>query len=199
MKTRNLLMIALFALTSLSFGSNAFAQDAKKAQPTYKVDPVHSNVLFRVKHTDISFIYGQFLKFDGTVKYDPAKVGDTSIAWTVQTDSVFTNQRQRDEHLKNADFFNAGQYPTITFKSKKVTRKGADKFEVVGDLTLNGVTRPVTTLVTVTGNGKDQEGKDRYGFHTEFSIERSKHGMAFMVGPVSDKVDLTVSTQVVAQ
>lgn len=193
MKKTNLLLVALFTMSTLFFSTSAFAQTS------YQVDPVHSNVLFRVKHGGIGYVYGQFLKFEGTVKYDEAKPSKTSIAWTIDSNSVFTNNRKRDTHLKSPDFFNAKQFPKITFKSTKVTKKG-DKLRVKGKLTLNGKTRTITTDVKLTGSGKDQQGNERQGFLTEFSIDRSDYGMDFMVGGgVSDKVDLTVSTEVVAK
>ncbi|MFP4597730.1 MAG: YceI family protein [Persicimonas sp.] len=193
MKTRNLLMIALFPMSTLLFSTSVFAQEK-----SYQVDPVHSNVVFRVKHSDLAYVYGQFLKFDGSVDYNADKPSATSIEWTVDADSVFTNHRKRDGHLKSPDFFNAKQHPKISFKSTKVTKKG-DKLRVKGKLTLNGKTRTVSTDVELTGSGKDQEGNPRLGFLSEFSIDRSDFGMDFMVGPVSDQVDLTVSTEVVSK
>jgi polyisoprenoid-binding protein YceI len=194
MKTRNLLMIALFTMSTLLFSTSVFAEET-----SYQVDPVHSNVVFRVKHGGIGYVYGQFLKFDGTVNYDQENPSKTSIEWTIDSNSVFTNHRKRDTHLKSPDFFNAKQHPEISFKSTKVTKKG-DKLRVKGKLTLNGKTRTITTDVDLVGSGKDQQGNQRQGFLTEFSIDRSDYGMDFMVGGgVSDQVDLTVSTEVVAK
>ena len=193
MKKTNLLLIALFTMSTMLFSASAFAQTA------YQVDPVHSNVLFRVKHGGIGYVYGQFLEFEGTVNYDKDKPSKTSIEWSIAANTVFTNHRKRDAHLKSPDFFNAKQHPAITFKSTKVTKNG-DKLRVTGKLTLNGKTRTITTDVALTGDGKDQEGNQRQGFLTEFSIDRSDYGMDFMVGGgVSDQVDLTVSTEVVAK
>jgi polyisoprenoid-binding protein YceI len=193
MKKINLLLIVLFTMSTLFFSTTAFAQTS------YQVDPVHSNVLFRVKHGGIGYVYGQFLKFDGTVKYDEDNPSKTSIEWTINSNSVFTNHRKRDTHLKSPDFFNAKQHPEITFKSTEVTEKD-DKLRVKGKLTLNGKTRTITTDVALTGSGKDQQGNQRQGFLTEFSIDRSDYGMDFMVGGgVSDQVDLTLSTEVVAK
>lgn len=194
MKTRNLLMIALFTMSTLLFSTSVFAQ-----QTSYQVDPVHSSVVFRVKHSGIGYVYGQFLKFDGTVKYDQGNPSKTSIEWTIDSNSVFTNHRKRDTHLKSPDFFNAKQHPEISFKSTEVAKEG-DKLRVTGKLTLNGKTRTITADVELVGSGKGQQGNQRQGFLTEFSVDRSDYGMDFMVGGgVSDQVDLTVSTQVVAK
>lgn len=193
MKKFNLLLIALFTASTLLVSTSAFAQTS------YEVDPVHSTVQFRVKHGGIGYVYGQFLDFEGAVKYDEEDPSNSSIEWSIDADSVFTNHRKRDKHLKGPDFFNAKQHPEISFESTEVTEKG-DTLRVKGKLTLNGKTRTVTTDVELTGSGKDQQGNPRLGFLSRFSIDRSDYGMDFMVGGgVSDQVDLTVSTEVVAK
>ena len=194
MNARTLLSILLLAAGTLFTSSTALAEETK----TYQVDPVHSNVLFRVKHADTGYVYGEFLKFEGTVDYDKGEPSNSSIAWTLKADSIFTNHRKRDKHLKSPDFFSAKQYPEITFESTGVEETD-DGLRVTGKLTMLGESRELTTEVERTGSGKDKQGNHRIGFSTEFSIDRSDWGMDFMVGGVSDRVDLTLTTEVVAK
>lgn len=194
MNARTLLSILLLVAGTTFTTSTALAQETE----TYEVDPVHSNVLFRVKHSDVGYVYGQFLKFEGTVEYDADDPSDSAISWTVEADSLFTNHRKRDKHLKSPDFFNAKQHPEITFESTDI-EEADDGLRVEGKLSLLGETRPVTIDVERTGEGKDQQGNHRLGFATEFAIDRSDWGMDFMVGGVSDRVEVTLTTEVVAE
>lgn len=169
------------------------------AAETYKVDPVHSSFLFRVKHFNAGYFYGRFNEATGTVVIDEANPAKSSVEIQVKVESIDTNDVKRDQHLKSPDFFNAKQFPTITFKSKQVKPSGKDTYEVTGDLTLHGVTRTVTAKVTRTGGGKDPFGKFRIGFETVFTIKRSDFGMKFMLGPVSDEIRLIVSIEGIRQ
>ena len=113
--------------------------------------------------------------------------------------NVDTAVEKRDTQLKSPDFFNAGEHPTISFKSKSVKKLKEAVYEVSGDLTLLGKTLPITTEVHATGAGKDPWGGFRMGFETSFSIKRSDFGMNFMMGGVSDEVNLTVSVEGIRQ
>ena len=117
----------------------------------------------------------------------------------MKVESIDTHNAKRDQHLKSPDFFNAKQFPAITFKSKQVKKSSKDTYEVTGDLTIHGVTRPVTVKVTNTGSGKDPMGANRIGFETIFTIKRSDFGMKFMLGPVSDEIRLIVSIEGIRQ
>jgi polyisoprenoid-binding protein YceI len=116
-----------------------------------------------------------------------------------ETKNVDTAVEKRDTHLKSPDFFNTGEYPTVSFKSKSVKKLNEAVYEVSGDLTLLGKTRPITVEVNATGAGKDPWGNFRRGFETSFSINRSDFGMTFMMGGVSDEVNLTVSVEGIRQ
>ncbi len=166
-----------------------------RAAETYKVDGVHSSVLFRAKHFNTGYFYGRFNDISGTVVVDESNPAKSSVEIEVKVDSIDTHDAKRDQHLKSPDFFNAKQFPTITFKSKQVKKSGKDTYEVTGDLNLHGVTRSVTVKVTRTGAGKDPFGGYRIGFETVFTIKRSDFGMKFMLGPVSDEIRLIVSIE----
>jgi polyisoprenoid-binding protein YceI len=161
---------------------------------SYQIDPVHSSILFKVKHFGAAHVYGRFNQVSGTITYDAASAAASAIKIEIPTDSIDTANQQRDDHLKSADFFNAKQFPVISFTSKKITAKANDSFEVVGDLTLHGVTKEITAEAVKTGTGKHpRTGKELLGFETHVTIKRSDFGMAFMAGPVSDQVDLILA------
>ncbi len=166
---------------------------------TYKVDAVHSSFIFRAKHFGAGYFYGRFNDATGSIVVDDANPAKSSVEVEVKVDTVDTHDPKRDQHLKSPDFFNAKQFPVITFKSKQVKKSGKDTYEVTGDFTLHGVTRPVTAKVTRTGAGKDPFGKYRIGFETTFTIKRSDFGMKFMIGPVGDEIRMIVSIEGVRQ
>lgn len=189
MKTRTLLLAAFLAP---ALAAPAFAG-------SFKVDSVHSALIFRVKHNNTSYAYGRFNAISGEFSIDQADPSKSSFDFSVKTDSIDTADAKRDQHLKNADFFNAKQYPTITFKSKSVTSAGKDTLAVTGDLTLHGVTRPVTATVEITGANRDMRGNSIAGIESIFTIKRSDFGMKGMAGAVGDEVRIMLSSEGVAK
>ena len=179
-----LLATALFAATPLC------------AADTYKVDPVHATVIFRINHLGTSWVYGRFDEVSGTFTVDEQK---PEFDLSVNVDSVDTNNKQRDTHVKSADFFSAKEFPTITFKSTSVTSTGEKKFDVTGDLTLHGVTKSITVPLEFVGAAETKMAGPRAGYEAHFSIKRSDYGMDKMVGMVGDEVYLTVSFEGVKQ
>lgn len=126
---------------------------------TWSIDPAHSSVQFAVRHLMVSTVRGTFNKFAGTVSFDEANPAGGSVEATIDAASIDTREPKRDEHLRNADFLDVAKYPSITFKSKKVVKKSDTRFDVIGDLTLHGVTREVTLDV----GGSPKEIKDPFG------------------------------------
>jgi len=180
--------ILLFA-TSLCCAAPAMAAD------TFRTDPTHSTVVFRVKHLNISYCYGRFNKVAGTFRLDEANPTDSLVDIQVTASSIDTDNAERDKHLRNADFFDVERFKTIRFQSKKTTRKPKGPFVVEGELTLHGVTRPITVEIEPTGAGKGMLGEARAGLETVFNIRRTDFGMNKMVGPVADEVRLMVSLE----
>ncbi|GBC97931.1 Protein YceI [bacterium HR17] len=165
------------------------------AAETYEVDPAHSFVLFRcrnVAQAGAVFVYGRFTDIKGTliVDKDPAK---SSVTITVNADSLDTGVPDRDKHLKSPDFLNTKQFPTITFKSQRIQAIGKNRYRVTGNLTLHGVTRPITVTVTKVGEGKNFKGMQVIGFETTFVIRRSQFGMKGLMNIAADEVTLTVA------
>jgi polyisoprenoid-binding protein YceI len=150
-----------------------------QAADIYKIDPVHSAIGFKVRHlfTDVN---GSFKKFEGTINVDPDHPEKSSVTATIDTASVDTKNEKRDEDLRSADFFDAAKYPTITFKSKSVKQTGTDSGDIVGDLTMHGVTREVTLQVKFLGKGMGMGGKTVSGWQvTTAPIKRSDYGLVW--------------------
>ncbi len=126
------------------------AVPAAHAQDTYTIDPVHSSIAFKVKHMMVSDVKGEFETFSGTIKLDPKNPENSSVEVTIEAASVSTNNEKRDGHLKSADFFDVEKFPALTFKSKKVEKKG-DQWVATGDLTMHGVTKEIELPFTLSG------------------------------------------------
>ena len=144
---------------------------------TWKIDPAHNHVEFAVKHMMISSVKGRFTDVSGTVQSadgDPAAgIVDISIAAA----SIATREPQRDAHLRSADFLDAEKFPVITFKSTRIEDVRGDRFRLIGNLTVHGVTREVALDVTSEGRGKDPWGGERAGFSATTRIKRSDYGL----------------------
>lgn len=173
---------------------------------TWKLDPTHSEVAFKVKHLVITTVTGYFRSFDGTVETeDETDFTTGKVHFTIDTSSIDTNQAQRDEHLKSADFFDATNYPQITFTSTSITTKGEDEFVLNGDLTVRGITKPVQFNVEFGGTVTDPYGNFKAGFEVSGKISRKDFGLTWSAVTeagavvVSDDVKITASVQFVKQ
>ncbi|MEY2490022.1 MAG: hypothetical protein QOC70_1964 [Verrucomicrobiota bacterium] len=175
----------------------AFVFSANAAD-TFKVDPVHSFVLFSVQHFGVSNSYGRFNDISGTVVFDKDNPSKSSVELSVPVESLDTNNAKRDQSLKSPDYLNAKQFPTLKFKSTKVQGSG-DTLKVSGDFTLHGVTKPLTVDFKKVGEGKGLQGEARAGGETRFTIKRSDFGMNFMQGAVGDEVTIILSLEGVKQ
>ena len=167
------------------------------AADTYKIDPVHSVVGFAVKHMEVSPFYGRFNEPTGAITLDSADPSKSSFNIEIAAEKVDTGNDKRDAHLRTPDFFDAKQFPTITFKSTSVKGSG-DSFEVSGDLTLHGVTKSITVPVRKTGEKETGKGV-RTGWEAMFDIKRSDFGMTGMIPQISDDVQLLVALAAVKQ
>ena len=141
-----------------------------------------------------SHAWGRFNDLSGSFVLDEANPAATVLDFKVKTESIDTGNAKRDQHLKSPDFFSAVQYPTIAFKSKSVT-KGSTGYDVVGDLTLHGVTKAIKVLLTPVGKGKGPTGGDTAGIDATFTIKQSDFGMSKMVGAIGDDVWVNVSIE----
>jgi polyisoprenoid-binding protein YceI len=181
-----------------------FAVPSLAAATTWEIDPAHSSAKFTVKHMMITNVTGEFGNVTGTVNLDDKDASKSTITASVDTTTINTNQAKRDGHLKSPDFFDVEKYPAMTFQSKSVKANGKDKFTVTGDLTLHGVTKPVTLAVESSSKEiKDPWGGTRRGASATTKLNRKDYGLtwnqALETGgvAVSDEVNVTLDLQLV--
>jgi len=170
---------------------------------TYSIDPLHSDISFRIKHLMISNVNGNFNKFSATMQTESEENFENASIWfEADVDSISTNISDRDNHLRSTDFFDAETYPKISFKSISVKGTGSD-YEVIGNLTIKGVTNEVSLKGTYNGNDADAWGQTKYGFELEGQIKRSEFGLNFNVAGtkgslvVADDVKLIINVQMI--
>ena len=170
---------------------------------TWQIDPVHSDVSFSVRHMMVSKVKGRFGTFSGTVVTAENPL-ESSVTAEIDANSIDTNQEQRDNHIRSADFFEVEKYPTITFTSTSIEPKG-DDFVLHGDLTIKGNTRSVPLKLELNGFGPDAYGGTRVGFTATTEISRKEFGVDIdmpMDGGgvvVGDKITITLEIEAVLQ
>ncbi len=181
--------------TILVAGGTVAGGTAARAAETYLVDPIHSSISFMISHQKISNIHGRFNNFSGKITIHSEDPTKSSFALSIPVESIDTNNAKRDEHLRAPDYFNVKQFPTMSFQSTKV--KPVDGgFEVTGDLTLHGVTKPIT--FTLKGGDKVVEfpkGVKRIGLTSTFSIVRSDFGVNAELGGLGDEIPISVGIE----
>ena len=169
-------------------GSSATAADE------YAYDLVHSSVSFKARHLDISWIHGRFNEVEGKFSLDREDPSKSKFELTIKTDSVDTANKARDEHLRQPDYFDTKQFPTIEFKSTS-TKAIKGGYEVTGDFTMHGTTKKVT-LVLLGGKEHDFKGVKRVAFSTELSLKRSDYGFdKNAIGPIGDEALILIDCE----
>lgn len=169
----------------------------------YQIDNAHSQVQFTVRHMMISKVRGWFEKFEGTVNLDEQTPAKSTVDVKVDVNSVDTHDEKRDAHLRSADFFNAEQYPTMTFKSKRVELNGSDKAKIYGDLTIKDLTHEVVLDVEHTGSAKSPWGTTSYGFNARTVINRKAWNLNWNVALetggvlVGDEITIDIELELV--
>ena len=181
-------LILNIIICSFGLGLSSYGAD------TYKIDGIHSSLIFSAKHFGVTDFYGRFNEITGTVTFDAADPSKSSVDITVPVESIDTHNDKRNGHLKSPDFFNAKQFPTMTFKSTKIEGTG-DNYKVSGDLTIHGVTKPITIDFKRGIDGKGGQGETRGGGETRFTIKRSDYDMKFMTNAVGDDVHIILSLE----
>jgi polyisoprenoid-binding protein YceI len=167
------------------------------------IDPTHSEVAFKVKHLVISTVTGYFRKFEGAAESASEDFNGASVTFSLDVNSIDTNQSDRDQHLKSADFFDTASFPSIAFAGKLVNQGG--EYQLQGDLTLKGITQQVTLDVTYGGTVADPYGQTKAGFEIEGKLNRKDFGLTWSAITeagsvvVSDQVRLQFSIQLVKQ
>lgn len=180
----------------LLFVSIAYAAD------TYKIDPAHTTVGFSVRHLGLNDVHGLFREFEGTVVLDGPKI--TSATGTIQVKSVDTGVQKRDDHLRTADFFDAANHPTITFKTKRVESAGGQTV-MIADFTMRGVTKEIRLPTTLSGPIKDPWGAQRIGVQAKAKLNRKDYGIKYHqvlekgILAVGDEVEISINAEAVKE
>lgn len=172
----------------------AFVPAASAAN--YTVDNVHTSVLFKTTHLNVTPFWGRFNKVTGTFAFDAANAAASKLAIEIDVGSIFTAEKKRDDHLKSPDFFNAKQFPTITFASTAVKAGSkAGSYLVTGDLTIRGIKKSITVEFNKTGEGKDPWGGERIGFEGQFTVNRLDYGVSYMPDALGKDVTIVVTVE----
>lgn len=172
---------------------------------TWQIDSAHSGIHFSVRHLVIAKVRGQFSRWTGALTVPDGEFSKATVDVTIDATSIDTGVADRDAHLKSADFFDVGTFPELTFRGRRVEPRGGDRFAVVGDLTIRGVSREVTLDVDSAGQTKDPWGNVRAGFAARTAIDRKEFGLTWnqaleaggvMVG---DRVEIEIEIEAVRQ
>lgn len=190
MRIRILSLVLLFAVT-LGFSTTAKAETAR-----YHFDKAHTQILFFVNHLGFSNSQGEFLDYTGHFTFDPEDVASSTVNVTINSAGIDMDDTAWDDHLKNQDFLNVEKFPKITFKSTKATKTGEKTGTLTGDLTILGVTKPVTLDVTYNRSGvHPYSGKYVAGFSATGVVKRSDYGMSYGLPHIGDEVSLRIEVE----
>ncbi|GHD53470.1 Polyisoprenoid-binding protein YceI [Marinobacter persicus] len=191
--------VLLASAVSLALAGTA---QADNHSGTYAFDnkDTHQFITFRISHLGYSWLYGRFNDFDGEFVYDAENPENSSVTVTIDPASVDSNHAERDKHLRSEDFLHVGEYPQATFKSKRIELDDdGDEADIIGDLTLRGVTREVTLEAEMLGHGEDPWGGYRMGFEAETELRLKDFGIPMDLGPASEVVELEISVEGIKQ
>lgn len=185
-------------LTALSIATLAYTGSALAEDYAIDTQGQHAFIQFKISHLGYSYIFGRFDEFDGTFSYDEADPSAATVNVTVNTDSINTNHAERDKHLRSGDFLDVSEFPEATFVSTGYSAEG-DSGTLEGDLTLHGVTKPVSVDITMVGAGEDPWGGFRRGFTGSTTITLADFGIDYNLGPASRELELIMSIEGVRQ
>tara|TARA_R100001440_G_scaffold49197_2_gene69119 strand:- start:41601 stop:42191 length:591 start_codon:yes stop_codon:yes gene_type:complete len=196
-------MLKQLALSSaVSLAMVGGVQAADEASGTYAFDKKgnHQFVMFKISHLGYSWLYGRFNEFDGQFKYDAENPANSSVEVSIDTESVDTNHAERDKHIRSDDFLATGEFPEATFKSKRIVMDDdGDEADIIGDLTLHGVTKEITLEAEMIGHGKDPWGGYRMGFEAETELRLADFGIDKDLGPSSKTLEMIISIEGIRQ
>ncbi|UTW06238.1 YceI family protein [Pseudomonas benzenivorans] len=187
-------------LAALAIGSALFgAGQALAADYVIDTEGQHAFVNFKINHLGYSWMYGTFKDFEGQFSYDAKNPEASKVKVTLDTSSVFTNNAERDKHLRSDDFLSVSKHPQATFESTAVKATGEGSADITGNLTLNGVTKPVVIAATFVGEGEDPWGGYRAGFSGSTTLKLKDFDIQMDLGPASQEVELIISVEGVRQ
>jgi len=195
MKTHGLLRSA--AMLSLMTAHLLLSTPGLLAAETYRVSPMHSSVEFTIDQFLINTVSGSFDQYEGTIRYDPDEIENSSLEGVIQAASIDTGNENRDDHLRSEDYFDVSNHPEIRFRSKRV-EDGANGNVLIGDLTMRGVVREIAIPFEIDPN----TGNGRLGFRAELQLNRQDYGIGydgFLDGTVGDIVTIQLAGEAVRQ
>ena len=187
------------SLAALTLGAALFAGQALAADYAIDKPGQHAFINFKISHLGYSWLYGTFKDFDGSFSFDAANPEASKVNVTINTASLDSNHAERDKHLRSADFLNVDKHPQASFVSTAVKSTGEGTADITGDLTLNGVTKPVVIQARLLGEGQDPWGGYRAGFEGSTRIALKDFGITKDLGPASQEVELILSVEGVRQ
>jgi polyisoprenoid-binding protein YceI len=170
---------------------------------TWNIDATHSGINFSIRHMVFSKVRGRFATYTGAIQLEDDDLARSSVEVSIDASSIDTGTAQRDTHLRSADFFDVESYPALRFRSTRIEQVAADRYRMIGQLTIRNVTREVSLDVEATGKATDPWGNERLGFAAKTSIDRKEFGLSWnqlleaggvLVG---DRVDIELDVQAV--
>jgi len=167
----------------------------------WNIDGSHTSVGFEVKHMMVSKVRGRFGEFTGTIDGDPADLANCTITFDIDVSSIDTSNEDRDNHLRSPDFFEVDKYPKINFASKKIVQTAEDEFDIIGDITMKGVTKEITFAAEFEGKAVDPWGQEVAGFAVRGALNRKDFGLtwnqALEAGGVlvGDKIKISIDVE----
>lgn len=187
------------SLAALTLGAALFAGQTLAADYAIDKPGQHAFINFKISHLGYSWLYGTFKDFDGSFSFDAANPEASKVNVTINTASLDSNHAERDKHLRSADFLNVDKHPQASFVSTAVKSTGEGTADITGDLTLNGVTKPVVIQARLLGEGQDPWGGYRAGFEGSTRIALKDFGITKDLGPASQEVELILSVEGIRQ
>lgn len=184
---------------ALTLGAALFAGQAMAADYTIDKEGQHAFINFKISHLGYSWLYGTFKDFDGSFSFDAKAPEASKVSVKINTASIDSNHAERDKHLRSGDFLNVGKNPTATFESTSVKSTGEGTADITGNLTLNGVTKPVVIAAKFLGEGSDPWGGYRAGFEGSTKLKLKDFNIQKDLGPASQDVELILSVEGVRQ
>ena len=175
---------------------SALISNSAWSQQEFELDNVHSSVIFSISHFKIGYIYGRFNECSGTVMIDNNQPADSKFKFSIDTNSIDTNDKARDQHLNGPDFFDSEKFPKIEFESASVSESGGT-YKVTGKLKMMGQEQELVMPLQLLGIGKGPLGRIRLGMIGKFTIKRSDFGMKHMLDAIGDDVAITFSFEAV--
>jgi polyisoprenoid-binding protein YceI len=198
MKFRSTLLFALAFSLILGVSATAVADDsavAPEGLQEYAIDTAHSSLVFRIMHQDTGYVFGMFRGFDGSFTLDDDNLEESSFEFTIEANSIYTNNETRDNHLKSPDFFAAEEHPELTFRSTNIERVNERTYRITGDMTIRGTTEEIEIMADQTGQGLDNADRFRRGFLTTFAVNRMDFGVDEMPEGLGHYVRVNFSIQ----